>query len=100
MSPHFGLEIYSPQSEVTTSNEVRQSHKWLSGFLGGLVPFAAAEKHQEVAVSGTWHVQGGPGLREVLHEHVLVRQEEPTKMIIQSHVILEVYRARDMEKLI
>lgn len=100
MSPHFGSEIYSPQFAVTISSEVRQSHKWLSGFLGGSVPFAAAKNNQEVAVSGTWHVQGGPGLGAVLHGHVLVRQEEPTKMIIQSHVILDVYRAHDMEKLI
>lgn len=80
---------------LSSYNEVKQSHKWSSGFLGGLVPFAAAKNNQEVAAaSGTWHVQGCPRLRAAFHKHVLVWQEQLTTMVIHSQVILEVYRAQ------
>lgn len=63
---HFGSKAWKLPLEVTFSSswdEVEQRHEWFSGFVGGLVPCAAAKHHQEVAASGSGHVRGHPGLR-------------------------------------
>lgn len=80
---HFGSKIWKPQLEMTFSsshNEVEQSHTWLSGFVGGLVPFAAAGKHH--------HQEAG------LRPQALVWQEEPAGMVLQRQVVLDVHRAQ------
>ena len=75
-TPNLGVQIFVPPH-------------FRLGFLKGLVPFAAAKSSQEVPTSGTWPVQGS----EELQERVSMWWEDPTEMVVQSQVILDVHRA-------
>lgn len=55
-----GFSLYEEFNSHSLEAALHASLLW-TGFLAGLLPFAAAKNNQEVAASRTWHIQGSQG---------------------------------------